>query len=245
MSEGLVLSLFPGADVFGMAFELEGFTVVQGPDVIFGRDVRNFHVPAGRFDGVIGGPPCQPFSRLVHIVRANGFEPRHGNLIPEFERIVLEAQPKWFLMEEVPDAPVPSVPGYKTSDFILDNAWLGAVQRRRRRLSFGTRAGHRLPVEVAALESPVQTRAVTGDPRDLSLGQPSRRVVNGRVVSRLPKNGSKSSLAECCELQGLPRTFLEEAPFTSAAKFKLIGNAVPLTMGRAAARAVKEVAPLC
>lgn len=36
----LVLSLFPGADLLGMAFEQEGFCVVQGPDVIFGRDVR-------------------------------------------------------------------------------------------------------------------------------------------------------------------------------------------------------------
>lgn len=45
----LVLSMFPGADLFGMAFEAEGFCVVAGPDVIFGRDIRNFHPPAGRF----------------------------------------------------------------------------------------------------------------------------------------------------------------------------------------------------
>jgi hypothetical protein len=32
---GLVLSLFPGIDLLGHGFELEGFCVVRGPDVIY------------------------------------------------------------------------------------------------------------------------------------------------------------------------------------------------------------------
>lgn len=44
----LVLSLFPGADLFGMAFEAEGFCVVTGPDVMFGRDIRDFHADRER-----------------------------------------------------------------------------------------------------------------------------------------------------------------------------------------------------
>ncbi len=32
----LVLSLFPGADLFGEAFEREGFCVVRGPELILG-----------------------------------------------------------------------------------------------------------------------------------------------------------------------------------------------------------------
>lgn len=36
----LVLSLFPGIDALGMAFELEGYCCVAGPDVVWGRDVR-------------------------------------------------------------------------------------------------------------------------------------------------------------------------------------------------------------
>ena len=35
----LVLSIFPGLDLLGMAFEREGFCVVAGPDVCWGRDV--------------------------------------------------------------------------------------------------------------------------------------------------------------------------------------------------------------
>src|SRR2546430_12673163 len=36
--------------------------VVRGPDLLWGGDIRRFHPPAGKFDGVIGGPPCQLFS---------------------------------------------------------------------------------------------------------------------------------------------------------------------------------------
>lgn len=60
--QSLVLSLFPGIGLLDRAFEEAGFTVVRGPDKIWGGDVRNFHVPAGVFAGVIGGPPCQVFS---------------------------------------------------------------------------------------------------------------------------------------------------------------------------------------
>lgn len=165
MIDGLVLSLFPGADLLGMAFAAEGFCVVTGPDVIFGRDIRSFHPPPGRFDGVIGGPPCQPFSPLVHLIRANGYEPKHGNLIPEFERCVAEARPLWFVMEESPFAPVPVVPGYATSDFVLDNATLdngagmGLAQMRKRRFTFGVRDVAEAPdlrrwIDYAVLELP-------------------------------------------------------------------------------------------
>jgi site-specific DNA-cytosine methylase len=149
----LTLSLFPGIGLLDMAFEQEGFCVVRGPDVIWGGDIRRFHPTAGHFDGVMGGPPCQSFSSLAHLVRANGHEPIFGNLIPEFERCVLEAQPRWFLMENVPQAPTPfsrkgddsPCGGYGVNSFLLDNSALndgtgfGLEQRRIRRFSFGLR----------------------------------------------------------------------------------------------------------
>lgn len=73
--------------------------------------MKSFHPPAGKFDGVIGGPPCQAFSSLANLVRARGCEPRYGNLIPEYERVVREAEPRWFIMENVRAAPVPEVAG--------------------------------------------------------------------------------------------------------------------------------------
>lgn len=152
----LVLSLFPGIGLLDMAFELEGFCVVRGPDVLWGGDVRRFHPPAGKFDGVIGGPPCQMFSSLAHLVRANGHEPKFGNLIPEFERCIVEACPAWFVMENVPTAPEPSIGGYGRKSFLLDNSALageggfGLEQRRVRRFSFGMR----VPSGLASFEPP-------------------------------------------------------------------------------------------
>lgn len=143
----LALSLFPGIGLLDMAFEQEGFCVVRGPDVIWGGDIRKFTPPLGKFDGVIGGPPCQAFSSLAHLVRANGHEPKFGNLIPEFERCVAEARPHWFLMENVPAAPEPVVKGYSVTSFLLDNSMLdsgdgwGEEQRRVRRFSFGLATG--------------------------------------------------------------------------------------------------------
>jgi site-specific DNA-cytosine methylase len=147
----LVLSLFPGIGLLDMAFEEEGFIVVRGPDVLWGGDIRRFHPPAGKFDGVIGGPPCQSFSSLVHLVRANGHEPKFGNLIPEFERCVNEAQPPWFVMENVPQAPEPAIAGYGSKSFLLDNSALnggdgfGLEQRRVRRFTFGMRGREEVP----------------------------------------------------------------------------------------------------
>jgi len=60
----LVLSLFPGADLLGRAFEEVGFVVVRGPELMLGQDIRSWHSLPGKFDGVIGGPPCKAFSRV-------------------------------------------------------------------------------------------------------------------------------------------------------------------------------------
>src|SRR5207247_2514014 len=97
VSRPLVLSLFPGADLLGMAFEEEGFCVVRGPDVLLGGDVRTWHPAPGRFDGVIGGPPCKSFSVAVWS-QGGPDAATEGNLVGEFERVVAEAKPAWWLM---------------------------------------------------------------------------------------------------------------------------------------------------
>ena len=126
------------------AFEEQGYCIVRGPDVPWGGDVRTFHPPAGVFAGVIGGPPCQTHSPLRYLLAAQGRTPRHGNLIPEYERCVLQAGPEWFLMENVPQAPLPVVEGYEVKDLLLNNRWVGGVLHRLRRFSFGTRDGREL-----------------------------------------------------------------------------------------------------
>lgn len=245
----LILSLFPGIGLLDMAFEEEGFCVVRGPDLLWGGDVRRFHPPAGRFDGVIGGPPCQAFSRLVHIVRAKGQTPK-PNLIPEYERIVIEAAPRWFLMENVPDAPAPRPEKYDVISRTLSDHWVGGETSRQRVFSFGTLAAWqyaRFDIETLALHRTDPERTVVAQSSkegalaksqgELRTGI-SRRL--GREAGALPGQKPRRSFEECCRLQGLPTDFLSEAPFTAAGKYLVIGNGVPLAMGRAVAKAVKR-----
>ncbi len=294
-----VLSLFPGIGMLDQAFEEEGFCVVRGPDVLWGGDIRRFHPPPGRFDGIIGGPPCQAFSSLAALVRAKGYEPKFGNLIPEFERCVTEAGPSWFLMENVRQAPVASVDGYAVADFLFNNAWVagadgfGQEQERVRRFSFGVRGASapdlRRWIQPAALMLMEPSRSVTalGVEHLSNLAESTMRVRKARsrpvkamhdhpdnitdwsrrkrlaavcaggsgggpgrpecrrgaVTSSDGGKGVKMcrySIADALRLQGLPPDFLEHAPFTKEGKMKAIANGVPLPMGRAIAKAVKE-----
>lgn len=235
----LVLSLFPGIGMLDMAFEAEGFTVVRGPDVLWGGDIRNFHVPRGRFDGVIGGPPCQAFSSLAFLNRSRGVEPSFGNLIPEFERVVAEARPAWFVMEQVPQAPLPVIAGYGARAHRLNDRELGGETSRVRNFTFGTPGGKWLGFDLRLLPGNDKPRmAVTGSARSISVGATVRRRENG--VGDEAGYSKRLSLAEMLADQGLPPEFFDHSPFTVTAQRKMIGNGVPLAMGRAVAKAVRE-----
>ncbi len=234
----LVLSVFPGLDLLGRAFEEEGFCVVRGPDVLWGGDIRNFHPPAGKFDGVIGGPPCQCFTPLAGINRALGRQPKYGNLIPEFQRVVVETQPEWWLMENVERAPLPTVAEYQAVAVVLDSRWLGQEQARRRRFTFGTREGRPLSIDgLVALENPVYESAVTSTTGYL-LGNGNGYWKRPAAAQR-QREAARRPIGKLAELQGLPSDFLAVAPFTDAGKRKAIANGVPLPMGHAIARAVR------
>jgi DNA (cytosine-5)-methyltransferase 1 len=237
----LVLSLFPGIGILDRAFEAEGFTVVRGPDLLWGGDIRRFHVPAGRFDGVIGGSPCQAFTRLVHLIRYNGYAVA-PDLVPEFVRVVAEAQPAWFVMENVVDAPIPHVDGYQVDPTLLNNRWLGNVQSRLHRFSFGTRDGRRLLYETTVFE-PLEFESRVLAKHD-ALPQ-LRRTRSGDLkvrggVSARRGRGNYRTVEACCELQGLPRDFFANSPFTRARQRQMLGNAVPYPMGRELARAIRR-----
>lgn len=235
----LVLSLFPGIGLLDMAFEEAGFCVVRGPDLLWGGDVHKFHPPAGRFDGIIGGPPCQAFSRLRHMVEANGYQTA-PNLIPEFERIVSEAKPDWFLMENVPDAPTPSVTQYGVTSRLLRDVWVGGATSRLRCFSFGEHGGvnARFEVETLALHRPDPEVAALassgGRRRPVAIGGSGKRKYSGGEIKK-----GRYDWAEHCRLQGLPAGF-DLPPFTTSSKVKAVGNGVPLPMGRAVAAAVKR-----
>lgn len=245
----LVLSLFPGIGLLDRAFEEEGSCIVRGPDVLWGGDIRRFHPPAGRFDGVIGGPPCQCFSSLVHIIRANGHEPKFGNLIPEFERVCEETQPTWWLMENVPQAPLPVVRGYAGWSCLLDNRQFGESPQRLRRWTFGVWGPKYrvLSIDVVALENPKFEYAACGGHGGSLANVDKRRVGKPGSVreyrhasSCLGENYKTAwAFTELKRKQGLPADW-DLPGFTVVAKCKAVGNGVPMAMGRAMARAVKE-----
>lgn len=230
MTAPLVLSLFPGIGLLDMAFEEAGFCVVRGPDLLWGGDVRRFHPPAGKFDGVIGGPPCQQFSQVNQAAR-KGIQTLAPNLIPEFERVVGEAGPRWFVMENVTAAPLPIVPGFVVEAVLLNNRWLGAEQNRVRRFSLGTADGRRLNIapSLAVFDSIEKHGCFTanGTQWDASKG-------------RSRSSRTNKDLRHGLRLQGLPESHLDSAPFTAAMKIRVVGNGVPLPMGRAVAKAVRR-----
>jgi DNA (cytosine-5)-methyltransferase 1 len=239
----LALSLFPGAGLLDRAFEEEGFTIVRGPDLLWGGDIKRFHPPAGRFDGIIGGTPCQRFSALAGVIKAvHGEASLAPDCIPEFERVIEEGQPDWFVMENVERAPLPAVNGYQVHGSLLNARWLGELQNRLHRFSFGTRDGRKLhfetvPFEPIDFEPRVCTNSggrraklvydATGRPRGKQ-GHADDKRLRGRSVERM------------CELQGLPPDFFAHSPFTKTAQQKMLGNGVPLAMGRALAKAVRR-----
>lgn len=251
MTRFFILSIFPGIDGLGRGFEEQGDCVVRGPDLLWGGDIHMFHPPACVFQGVIGGPPCQVFSRLRHLNPKCG--QKHGNLIPEFERVVEEASPRWFVMENVPEAPQPQPRGYwPARSLVLNNRWLGQVQNRERRFSFGVHFdaapnGRTLDVseDIALWESPEWERCVVAtSSKEGALAKSQQELRAGtsrrlkRQASALPGQSPRRTVERCAELQGFPLDFLANAPFTAAGKYMVIGNAVPRWMAVAVAKAV-------
>lgn len=208
------LSIFPGIDLLGRAFEEEGFCVVRGPDLIWGGDIRTFHPPAQQFAGVIGGSPCQDFSKLRRVPPSG-----YGTaMLHEFARVVHEAAPQWYLLENVPGVPTLHIPGYAVQRFDLRGTEVGMTQRRLRHFQYGDRNGYMLALPRQNDSSLPFTPACTA-----SEG----------------KRSTRRTFADFCVAMGLPASF--DIPGLSlTAKYQAVGNGVPIAMGRFIARAIRD-----
>lgn len=244
---GLVLSLFPGIDLLGRGFEAEGYCVLRGPDKIWGQAIETFHVPPRVFDGIIAGSPCQSFS-LANRSRdtSNG-----DRSIAEFRRVVTEAQPHWWLLENVPTVPDVTVPGYTTQRFDMRASEVGLRQSRLRHFQFGSVDG-----SVVVRDRDVDL-AVTGSRRQNDRGssvgssaagrrRDSLNSVTVRTVILEPccmasegKRKDRRSFREFCELQGLPPDF-DLPGWSLVFKYRAVGNGVPVPLAQAIARAIQN-----
>lgn len=211
----LVLSLFPGIDLFGRGFEEEGYHVLRGPDLIFGGDIFRFDPPAGVFEGIIGGSPCQDFSQMRRC------EPSGEGLrlLDQFLRVVAAAAPDWFVLENVPRVPTINVFGYRMQRFNLSAACCGGRQRRLRTFQFGCRDTMNSLV-IPRRDSPA------------SHSEPCVMATEGTKATR-------RSWGDFCELQGLPRDF-DLPGWSIEAKYRAVGNGVPVYMARVVAIAVRD-----
>ena len=176
-----VVDLYAGAGGLSLGFEQAGFDVVAVVEFdpihcathefnfpktsVICADTRTvtgesilevIGLGKGELDVLVGGPPCQGFSLMGK--RALD-DPRNG-LVSEFGRLVLELNPKYFVMENVAgltqgnhkkflaeiieffhDA------GYeiKTPYKVLDAGNFGVPQHRERLFLIGARKGYKLP----------------------------------------------------------------------------------------------------
>ena len=122
VTQQLVLSLFSGVGLLDKAFRDAGFCVVSAGDLIIGQDIRDFTGIKNRFDGVIGGSPCQDFSKANRdrpaLKDSYGFE-----MIKEYERIVKECDPTWYLLENVSGVPDLIIESYNHQRIDINQSW--------------------------------------------------------------------------------------------------------------------------
>jgi len=213
----LIISIFPGIDILGRAFEDEGYCVVRGPDLLWGGDIHKFHPPPGVFEGVIGGPPCTGESNWANTNSKN----KGYTLWPEAIRVIDEVKPKWWILEAVKRHEAPYC-------VCLYPRWLGEKQSRKR--YFHSNLNLTPFIEVSLFEHPVKEPCFVGTEYSKGL-----RLYVGKKGKYTPSRPWKV----LCELQGLTPDF-DLPPFTKEWKGRVLGNAVPLPMGRAIAAAVKK-----
>lgn len=217
MPLGLVLSLFPGVDLLGRAFAAAGYCVVAGPDLILDQRIEDFRTVPGRFDGVIGGPPCQHYSDANRRrVTAEG-----DRLVLEYLRVVAEASPTWWLMENVRNVPHVQLRGYTVQRLDCWDWEFGGTTGRLRHVQFGHRHGW--------IIRPPRTQ--------------SRRPVTPVPTLTTAPAGPGDRYCRRCEKMGLDRP-LNLPALTPAARRRVIGNGVPLGMGQALAEAVATAGPV-
>ncbi len=208
----LVLSLFTGVGLLDKAFREAGFCVVSAGDIIYGQDIREFKGIINKFDGVIGGPPCQLFSD-INRYRPEKEDYHYGlQMLDEFVRIVKECDSTWFLFENVRNVPNVKIDNYSHQRIDINQGWYEYTTRLRH-IQFGHKDNLYIQWERGKIKPNSNHCALASDNR---------------------------SFKELCKLQGLKDDF-NLPDFTVKGKKKLIGNGVPLSMGRVIANAVKDV----
>lgn len=219
--QNLVLSIFPGFDLLGRAFEEEGYAIFRGPDILWGGDIERFHAPGKVFAGLIGGPPCKIHSTTIHLGVSRS---PTRDYTPDFLRVFRETQPRWAVMENVRGVVDKRLMPTDWACLRLRDWDCGGLTHRIRYFW----------VWPATLILVPPKRP--GNP-EYSVLASSWKNHNGTRVFR---GHSNISLERAAELQGFPELIEPLRPLGRKYAVALLGNGVPKAMGLYMARAIRE-----
>jgi DNA (cytosine-5)-methyltransferase 1 len=234
------ISLFTGAGGLDLGFEAAGFDTAVAVEIdrrcvetlranrewpVIERDIE--HVPtsellakagleAGEADVLIGGPPCQPFSKSGFWAtgEAKRLDDPRATTIDHYLRILEETRPRSFLLENVEglgfrgkDEGLERIrfaveainerhgTRYSTSVAVLNAADYGVPQQRRRLFVIGSRDGttfrfpeptHIDPAIMAAGDNRDQWRTAWDALHDLPAPKDSALSIKGKWAGLLP-----------------------------------------------------------
>jgi DNA (cytosine-5)-methyltransferase 1 len=189
-----IVDLFSGCGGFGLGAELAGFhtsvavdidgdlqsgyrlnfpstSVVQADISKLDRHDWSILLPSGPPDGIIGGPPCQGFSRMGK----RDLGDQRNSLIHAFYDQVRLLKPRFFVMENVEgildsanadtlNSSIGLIGGHYDvfGPVVVDAQWFGAATRRRRVLVVGFRKDHSI-TDVGYLFAPTTNRSTVSD----------------------------------------------------------------------------------
>jgi len=263
-----------GAGGLSLGFELVGYRPVFAADMnplrcetysanCLGR-VRAARIQdldrLPQHDVYLAGIPCQPYSQLRWLVihRLKGVLPEKWTDITitgEVERLIERNRPRAFVTENVRRAPVPAPGGYHITPVLVDGRFLGMLQPRVRRITFGFRddvvpgplppplwpfagtdgVGHTMLADRRAV--PVKLLAggkPKTEPRHRRLG--TVFAGHGPLRRSFAEHGRDEEWARW--LQGFPETFFFAGPQDE--RLGQIADAVPVPMARWAAMVCRD-----
>jgi DNA (cytosine-5)-methyltransferase 1 len=202
------ISLFTGAGGLDLGFEAAGFDTSVAVEMdancihtlranrywpVIDQDITGLATSAildcgnlapGEADVLIGGPPCQPFSKSGYWARgdARRLDDPRASTLGAYMRVLGQARPKAFLLENVEGlgfrgkdeglhlieselAKINAKHGtaYSASIAVLNAADFGVPQLRRRLFVIGSRNGRRYEFPTPTHVDPAEAR--NGDPR--------------------------------------------------------------------------------
>jgi DNA (cytosine-5)-methyltransferase 1 len=173
---------------------------------VTGEDIRREgNLGAREIDVIFGGPPCQGFSQMGK----RALDDPRNQLMLDFSRLVLELQPKYFVIENVK-----GLTGNKNQNFldkiienlenkdyeivkpyqVLNAANYGVPQSRERLFLLGVRKD---------LKMPLYPEAITANPR-----LKNRKSSNSKILPNSPT--VREAIADLPDLETYPELFQQD-----------------------------------